>query len=372
MAITPGQIDDMTYQSNILKKGRMGFSGCDITATIRLPAYQLGGQAVFNKEKVFAIGTLQTISISTYNAKSPVKAVGFKNPIAVARGGRTIAGTLIFNQLHHHVFDENNWPSMTSVVDDGFLTYSSGSADYFTGGDFQVKEGATEEEVEQKSKEYFKKNIIKEKLLKQWDFSWDTNLMGERSKPSDMPPFDIIILMVNELGQVGKIILYGVDLVHDSQTLSVEDIYTEAQYQYVARDIEYFHAVNFDDSYEWQSKIVDYTTIGAGQVTGTADVAAGAPVVLPGVADSTTAAPVDLINPTIAPPTAEPASQIPGATVVTIPGNSNTDASKLDAVQRAILQSNRVIDDSLLEGTMVSDRAPSPPASPGQMYVQRP
>lgn len=249
------ELEDRTYKAQILRKGRMGFSGCDVTAMIRLPAYKSGSKT-FNKEKVFQIGTLQTISISTYNAKSPVKAIGFKNPISVARGGRTIAGTLIFNQLHHHVFDENTWPSLTLVNDEGLLTYSAGSVDYFLNKELNkeiVDTGAY---------------IDREKLKKQWDFSWDTSLMGERIKPSDMPPFDIVILMVNELGQVGKVVLYGVDIVHDSQTLSVEDIYTEVQYQYVARDIEYFHAVDFEEASSWKSVTPNYKEVQPQEVTG--------------------------------------------------------------------------------------------------------
>lgn len=249
------ELEDRTYKAQILRKGRMGFSGCDVTAMIRLPAYKSGSKT-FNKEKVFQIGTLQTISISTYNAKSPVKAIGFKSPISVARGGRTIAGTLIFNQLHHHVFDENTWPSFTLVNDEGLLTYSAGSVDYFLNKELNkeiVDTGAY---------------IDREKLKKQWDFSWDTSLMGERIKPSDMPPFDIVILMVNELGQVGKVVLYGVDIVHDSQTLSVEDIYTEVQYQYVARDIEYFHAVDFEEASSWKSVTPNYKEVQPQEVTG--------------------------------------------------------------------------------------------------------
>jgi hypothetical protein len=268
MAITPGQLDDSIYKSQMLKKGRMGFSGCDVTAMIRLPAYK-SGTKTFNQEKVFQIGTLQTISISTYNAKSPVKAVGFKNPVAIARGGRTIAGTLIFNQLHYHVFDENNWPSMTSVLDEGLLTYSAGSVDYvLPKAKFVRDENAPKEQTAELEKEFLDGLVIREKLKKQWDFSWDTSLMGDRMKPSDMPPFDIVILMVNELGQVGKIILYGVEIVHDSQTLSVEDIYTEAQYQYIARDIEYFHSANFEEASAWKAAAPDYKIVKAKEVTG--------------------------------------------------------------------------------------------------------
>lgn len=236
-------IDEKTYSANSINQGRMGFSGCDINALIRLPEYKNSMGKQLNPEKVFRIGTLQTISISTYNSKTPVKALGFKNPIAVARGGRTIAGSMIFNQLHLHVFDDNNVPSgnLTTIKDDGFLTYSSGSADYMIAGATITDETPADD--------YIKRSNLK----KQWDFSWDTTLMGERTKPSDLPPFDIVILMVNELGNIGKIVLYGVDIIHDSQTLSVEDIYTEVQYQYIARDIEYFTANDFEEAKSWSS-----------------------------------------------------------------------------------------------------------------------
>ena len=126
----------------------MGFSGCDIKATIRVPGYRLEKykteldvsglepttktvpKEVITNDKVFNIGTLQTISVSTYNSKTPVKALGFKNPIAVARGGRTIAGTLIFNQMHLHVLDDNSIGRSFIRDSQGFLTYSSGDVDY--------------------------------------------------------------------------------------------------------------------------------------------------------------------------------------------------------------------------------------------------
>jgi hypothetical protein len=205
-------------------RNTLGFSGCDVSAVIRLPAYARGN-TILNQEKVFRIGTVQTISISTYNSKTPVKALGFKNPVAVARGGRTIAGTLIFNQLHTHVFNDNPSNSDKSILDEGgFLTYASGSPEYI------YEKFASNKNV----------TTSLEKNRKTWDFSWDTNYVGMTMKPSDLPPFDIIINMLNESGQMGKIILENVEIIHDSTTLSVEDIYTEVQYQYMARDIKYF------------------------------------------------------------------------------------------------------------------------------------
>lgn len=221
------------FSQSVSKAGLMGFSGTDIKAVIRLPAYKKGHKR-FNSEGIFQLGTLQTISISTYNSKTPVKSLGFKAPLAIARGSRTIAGTMIFNQLNTHVFDDESVPLTVTPDKNGLLSYSSGESSYITSSN-----GPT--------------SIDREKLKKQWDFSWDNTLIGEISKPADIPPFDIIIVMVNEAGNMAKIILYGVEIVHDSQTLSIEDIYTEAQYQYIARDIEYFRAKDINEAYAWSS-----------------------------------------------------------------------------------------------------------------------
>jgi hypothetical protein len=329
MAVAPfTKPDPLILNKESFKTGQMGFSGCDISATIRVPAYSragIRGVEQLSSEKVFRIGTLQTISISTYNSKTPVKALGFKNPIAIARGGRTIAGTMIFNQLHKHVLDENDYGYWQLHEDKGgMLTYSSGNMDYYiknqnatdklkadmqaisdTGDleNYAARRGAIDggtDEVEKQSRislEKFKKiksptdidkqnfenerialqerlaeirgtedeemirltdqynqyhylrdlleGIVKDKeyARKEWDFSWDGPQIGDKLKPSDVLPFDIIILLFNEAGNMGKIILYGVEIVHDSQTLSVEDVYTEVQYQYIARDIVYFEDI---------------------------------------------------------------------------------------------------------------------------------
>lgn len=271
-----------TFESELINRGAMGFSGCDISLVVRLPGYTSADGKEKNPDKVYRLGTLQTLSISTYNSKTPVRALGFKNPIAVARGGRTIAGTMILNQMHSHVFDENNFGgNWKKFNDDGFLTYGSGDVEYFLARQDSIiknqaanaktlaKNGlfASPEEIElflinEKKKENILKTnprdpltwqavpfpgqspVDSEKQKKQWDYSWDTSILGQRIKPSDLPPFDIILLFLNEAGNGGKIILYGVDIVHDSQTLSVEDIYTEVQYQYIARDIEYFDSID--------------------------------------------------------------------------------------------------------------------------------
>ena len=211
---------------------------------------------------------------------------------------------MILNQMHSHVFDENNFGAggWRKFNDDGFLTYGSGDVEYFltrqeelvknqeTNASTLAKQGLFEspEEVElflanKKKKQNIVKNnsddplkwetvpfpgqtpVNTEKTKKQWDYSWDTSMLGQRMKPSDLPPFDIILLFLNEAGNGGKIILYGVDIVHDSQTLSVEDIYTEVQYQYIARDIEYFDSIDALEGVE-RSKGLLVSSVGASGV----------------------------------------------------------------------------------------------------------
>lgn len=223
-------LDEKEFRALGFYRKALGFSGCDISATIKLPQYVDSKGQVINDNFVFHIGTLQTLSISTYESKTPLKAIGFKNAIAVARGSRTIAGTLIFNQLHTHVFNDNPEYIDSLISGDefiadakGFITYASGNARLFT-----------DTEKPEDRKKYRRLN---------WDFSWDKGAFGDNIKASELPPFDIIINFLNEKGNTAKIILYGVELVHESQTLSVEDIYTEVQYQYIARDIEHFNNV---------------------------------------------------------------------------------------------------------------------------------
>jgi hypothetical protein len=196
--------------------------------------------------------------------------------------------------MHTHVFNQNSNPAQVHVDKKGFLTYSSGDTAYYTMPDIPPPtNGDSWAEFERA----FMKNINKENLKKQWDFSWDTALIGEVTKPSDLPPFDIVIVMVNEYGNLGKIVIYGVDLIHDSQTLSVEDIYTEVQYQYVARDIEYFHANDFNEAQRWQSNREPPATVTPKTTQEAVDVATGvAPstLVTPGAETTATGTPAPM------------------------------------------------------------------------------
>ncbi len=125
------------------------------------------------------LAELQTLSISTYREKVPVRACGYSSPKSFTRGMRSIAGSMIFT-----VFDRN-------VLFDLLETTSFDSDDQF-------------------------RAAIKDQL----------------------PPIDISISFANEYGALSRMSIYGVEFISEGQTMSIEDIIMEDVCQFVARDVD--------------------------------------------------------------------------------------------------------------------------------------
>lgn len=162
---------------NPYSKANTSFSGADIVATIT----PFGGKPV-----VFA--EIQTLSYSIYRPTTPVYTLGRINPKGAVRGPRAIAGTLIFTVFDRHV--------LQSVVDS------------FKGSKYY----------------YFDSSEITE--------------MKTNMKTDEMPPFDINITFLNEYGHAATMNIYGVYVLSEGQTMSIEDMITENTMQYVAMDID--------------------------------------------------------------------------------------------------------------------------------------
>lgn len=190
-------------------QGYGGYSGADIVATFRFPKYMHQNksfakrQQVSFKEKAEAekrgedfegfdnydfmpkdggivmFAELSTVSYSTYKDKFPVRALGYTRAKGYTSGTRTVAGTLIFKVLN--------------------------------------------------------KNIIN-KMIKRLDFSCESqgrlNIL-----PDDLPPFDIDIIMTNELGDSQKISLIGVELTEGNQIMSSDQLNIDETYSFVAEDL---------------------------------------------------------------------------------------------------------------------------------------
>lgn len=64
---------------------------------------------------------------------------------------------------------------------------------------------------------------------------------GQAFLVDELPPFDVVISLANEYGLRSKLVIYGVRLLNEGQVMSVNDVFTENTYQFMATDIEYMN-----------------------------------------------------------------------------------------------------------------------------------
>lgn len=130
-----------------------------------------------NEKTDLTLGELQTISYSIHRENTPVRTLGSVNPAGFVKGPRTIAGSLIFTQFDEYAF-------------------------------YRL----------QQYKEMMRHNLF---------------------PLADMlPPFDVILTFSNEMGLVSKFKIYGVTIVDEGGTMSVDDLVSEQTYTYMARGIQ--------------------------------------------------------------------------------------------------------------------------------------
>lgn len=142
------------------------FSGADTLVFIVIP-----------NTKPITLGSLSTISYSTYRVKKPVTLLSRINVAGYTRGQRTVAGTLIFTLINQHWVNE--------VID-------------------------------------------------------AVSCLGqfENLKPDELPLFDLMMVSANEYGSGVVGYIYGVDVTDDTGVISVNDMYTETTVSFLARDID--------------------------------------------------------------------------------------------------------------------------------------
>lgn len=153
------------------------YSGTDISAQIIIP----------NEERPLHLGELQTISYSMHRENKPVRVLGKVSPKGFVRGPRTIAGSLIFT-----VFDSYAFYRLAQYKE---LVYGA-SAQY----------------------------------------GLATNPMFPLADM--LPPFDIVLTFSNEYGKFSRMKILGVTIVDEGGTMSVDDLYTEQVYTYMARGLQ--------------------------------------------------------------------------------------------------------------------------------------
>jgi peptidoglycan hydrolase-like protein with peptidoglycan-binding domain len=132
------------------------------------------------------LGSVTTVSYSVFRNKKPVINLGRTNINGVTRGSRIYAGTIIFTLINQH------W----------------------------VRE------------------LISQDSCKDWLGTVD------ELKADELPLFDIMLVSANEYGAYCSMFIYGIDLTDEAQTISIEDLFTENVFQFVARDLSTFKAGN--------------------------------------------------------------------------------------------------------------------------------
>lgn len=171
--------------SNRVAKGlpdpfsNMSYAGTDISATIVVPNIDRSTKTV-GEADVLEMAEIQTISYSVHRENAPIRTIGHVNPRGFVKGGRTIAGSLIFTVFNEYAF-------------------------------YRIKEF---------------RNIMAE-----------TGLFF--APLADMlPPFDIVLSFFNEYGMASKMKIYGVTIVDEGGTMSVDDLITEQTYTFMARGMQ--------------------------------------------------------------------------------------------------------------------------------------
>lgn len=154
------------------------YAGTDIQAAIYLPLLTKGSALGKDTPKFKLFAELQTISISSTRSVSPVRVLGQSSPIDYTRGARTFAGTIVFATLNKDVFSE--------IHDVGLAESMMNSS---------------------------------------------TSLTADQ-----MPPFSVVITASNEAGGAAMQVIHGITLINYGTTYSIDDMYTETQYTYVATD----------------------------------------------------------------------------------------------------------------------------------------
>ena len=137
------------------------------------------------KSEFMTMGSLQTITYSVYDRMEPIHSLGNVNAKDYVHTHRYIAGSMIFA-----VFDQH-W-----------------------------------------AKEFIEKYCKSAGIAE-----------SEKILTDEIPPMNITISMGNEYGSSSRTALYGVRLFNEGMTMSVNDIYTEHTYQFVALNIDYLENV---------------------------------------------------------------------------------------------------------------------------------
>ena len=221
---------------------RYSYSGADVKAI-----------AYFNQRNQTKVHleSLHTLSLSVFEAKGRVRTLGFKSVRGFTRAVREIAGTMIMLVIEDHPFADLmrlNKITRTDTNLYGMDSRSSWSLDA-------------------------KSTVHGAKALKfggSYAGSWESDHAKVRRAPTTLPPFNLVLYYNTEVPNqniwapttksvadgVAAIEILDVEIVGEGIVTSVNDMVTEIQYQFLARDFREF-ALDREYGFEKSKKFIE-------------------------------------------------------------------------------------------------------------------
>lgn len=191
--------------NDYLTRSFSSFSGCDIRATFAS----------------VEIGTLQAISYAIQREKAPIYVLGEVNPKAFSRGKRGIAGTLIFIMFDDHAVFDAFYKDPAGV---DFLQFVKDKKELGPDDFAAVSLRGTDPPA------------TLDEVLNPAD-PWDAWHVQASFYVDQIPPFDVTVAAMNEMGAGAVFRIYGVELLNEGYGVSVDDMVSEMQTTYVARHL---------------------------------------------------------------------------------------------------------------------------------------
>ena len=196
--------NDLNLLTSVFNKTYDTFSGADITLVMH----------------DMIIGNANGISFSITREKAPLYALGSVDPIAISRGKRGIAGSLImYNTDRAALYDYMSRAYYASHRDDlpasggrnrGFRPDAQGN--YTTATAFSGTGAPTAD--------------------------MSTRMRLRNPNYSDqIPPFDVTLTAMNEYGHASSMAIFGVEILNEGEGHSVDDITSETQMTWICRGI---------------------------------------------------------------------------------------------------------------------------------------
>lgn len=165
------------------------------------------------------IGSAVAVSYAVQREKGPIFVLGEVNPKSFSRGKRGIAGTIVSLMLDQH------WILDSGLNDLFFLADKEEIKPAARGGLNDAT--APLEDLEALDPSY---------TFDAGDLS-SSFVVTNAWYPDQLPPFDIVVVAVNEYGKAAQMRIYGCEIMNEGSGFSVDDMRIENQQSYVARGI---------------------------------------------------------------------------------------------------------------------------------------